>query len=778
MSSLSAMIRGALLLSGLLSAFSLTAQTAPLSVEDAVKEVLIGRYDPPALSPDGRLLAYSTITWPPPVSITRLTGASEVDVFPNGMLSRFVGARLHISQMPGGQPRDVTPEGGHAWSPSFSPDSRRLAFYSDADGVPQLWVTALEDQPQVRRISDARVFVKPWSGRDGPVWTADGRRILIITVEEVVPEAGSGGWDEPAVEVSLTGSEQRAATGVDAPSRIPLRPGTVTRAKIQVVDVETAEHRTVVATDAEAQPHAIALSPSARWVAYLSRRALYDPSIFTLSIADIESGRVMDIGEIDRLEYNGPGSTDIYGGGWHWSPTEDRLIFVRDSLIHMIDMTGGSPTPPVVLAPELGKIQAPRSQDRPRVDRPSFTRDGNFVIARLAGSETQFGVIPTDGSPGRQLSVDLRYRFEGTLVAEANVLWQPDPSVFRYQARDRETGREIVVEVDLTTGDSTVLEADSGSTTFVGSVDPTSVLVHLSSDTMPPDLFLLDETLTRPTRLTRVAPWLSEVQPGPLALLSARVPTPDGSMRDARVAVALPPGWEPGTPLPAIVHVYPGQDMSLRSEDFAAGRVAGVLTQFWTSRGYAVLFPDLSEITPRLQAGNLIRELTDALLPQVHVASNLGYVDPDRLALTGFSFGGYATIGVLTQTGLFRAAVTYASAPLDMMSSWDTGWPQTVARLGDGATPWTSMKQFLTNSPWHQADMITTPVLLIHGAADGNWAEHSESLFRALRSLGKSAQLAVYDGEPHILSQWSRVHSEDVAHRVLEFVSRHLGEKE
>ena len=198
------------------------------------------------------------------------------------------------------------------------------------------------------------------------------------------------------------------------------------------------------------------------------------------------------------------------------------------------------------------------------------------------------------------------------------------------------------------------------------------------------------------------------------------------------------------------------------------------LARFWTSRGYAVVFPDLRPLTPRATAaGNIIKEIRDYLVPQIYRAAELGYIDIDRVVLTGHSFGGFGTLAVVTDTNLFRAAVGYSSAPLNLLST-TSGWPAEVARIGPGALPWTAFKQYLTNSPYHQADKVETPVLLIHGTNDPLPPRSSELMFEALQMQGKTAQLALYPGEPHALGWWSFENAVDACRRVLDFVSRYV----
>ena len=91
-----------------------------------------------------------------------------------------------------------------------------------------------------------------------------------------------------------------------------------------------------------------------------------------------------------------------------------------------------------------------------------------------------------------------------------------------------------------------------------------------------------------------------------------------------------------------------------------------------------------------------------------------------------------------------------------------------------GQPPWSDPKRYLDNSPYYRADRIRTPLLIIHGREDRACpATQAEMMFIALRRLGRTAQLAVYEGEGHVISRWEPEHAVDAADRVLSFLRRY-----
>ena len=81
-------------------------------------------------------------------------------------------------------------------------------------------------------------------------------------------------------------------------------------------------------------------------------------------------------------------------------------------------------------------------------------------------------------------------------------------------------------------------------------------------------------------------------------------------------------------------------------------------------RGYAVVLASLP-LGPNREAGNPLNEMIDELLPQVYKAAELGYVDVNRLAIAGQSFGGYGTASIISGTNIFRAAVAVSGTVVE-----------------------------------------------------------------------------------------------------------------
>ncbi|HEY7827783.1 MAG TPA: S9 family peptidase [Candidatus Limnocylindrales bacterium] len=132
-----------------------------------------------------------------------------------------------------------------------------------------------------------------------------------------------------------------------------------------------------------------------------------------------------------------------------------------------------------------------------------------------------------------------------------------------------------------------------------------------------------------------------------------------------------------------------------------------------------------------------------------------GLADPDRLGVTGGSYGGYLTSWIVGHTDRFRAAITCRSVNdlTSQMSTGDIAGPA-FGRLEFGAAPWEDPELYRFHSPLTYADQIRTPLLIQHSERDLRTPiGQAEELFTVLRSLGRPVRLMRVPDETHELTR-------------------------
>ena len=160
------------------------------------------------------------------------------------------------------------------------------------------------------------------------------------------------------------------------------------------------------------------------------------------------------------------------------------------------------------------------------------------------------------------------------------------------------------------------------------------------------------------------------------------------------------------------------------------------------SSGYGDDF--MLEIAPHLvsKPGRDILEGVDALVKD-------GYADPDQLAIGGYSYGGYMTNWLITQTTRFKAAVTGAGAVEHAANwgnddeTWDDAWYL-------GGRPWENAGLYQSEAALFQFNKVKTPTHLVQGGADIRVSYlEGVTMERALEALNIPHSFLVFPGEGH-----------------------------
>ncbi|MFF9401873.1 prolyl oligopeptidase family serine peptidase [Streptomyces sp. NPDC014744] len=147
-----------------------------------------------------------------------------------------------------------------------------------------------------------------------------------------------------------------------------------------------------------------------------------------------------------------------------------------------------------------------------------------------------------------------------------------------------------------------------------------------------------------------------------------------------------------------------------------------------------------------------------------------GLVDQDRIALTGYSYGGYLTCWLSARSDLF-AAVVPGGVLVDLRSMAGTSEEGHLIAGHEIGDP----RRMTELSPLSHADAVRAPTLILHGAADDTCpAGQAEQWFHALRTRGVPVRMVLYPGGSHLFLLDGRPsHREDYSRRLVEWVTTH-----
>ena len=239
--------------------------------------------------------------------------------------------------------------------------------------------------------------------------------------------------------------------------------------------------------------------------------------------------------------------------------------------------------------------------------------------------------------------------------------------------------------------------------------------------------------------------------------------------RELRSALLLPTNSATG-PLPVLLDPYGGP----HARRVIKSRNAFLTSQWFADQGFAVIVTD-GRGTPargssfeRSVWGDLAQPVLDDQIEALHAMSTIADLDLTRVAIRGWSFGGYlAALAVLRAPDVFHAAV--AGAPVTDWALYDTHY--TERYLGH---PETAPENYARTNLVSEASSLTRPLMLIHGLADDNVvAAHTLALSRALLEAGRPHQVLPLSGVTHMTPQHAV--AENLLRLQLDFIRRSLG---
>jgi dipeptidyl aminopeptidase/acylaminoacyl peptidase len=663
---------------------------------------------------------------PRPDDLYRLRVATEPRLSPDGrwvvmtvqtVAPGYDGYRSALWLVPtdpdrDGGPSQLTLGAKHDSHPRFAPDGRTLAFLSDR----RLAVEEEPKRPKETREDAMQVHLLPLDGLGG-----EARRLT-----DLPRGVESFEWSPDGSRLVVVSASTDAAFEVDARRRrkdVQRKPGEPSPSDLRFID---------------------------RLEYMLNGAGFIDDHITHLWLVDAMSGTATQLTE-------GP----VSDAEPSWSPDGTRIAFAanrrRDpdlafrQAIHVVHV-------------ESRRVSAITAGPRSIFGLPTFMPDGSSIAAlghRLegrAGSRNDVWLFAADGSDarpdgGRNLSArhDLMpgsgMNSDVTRGETARLWPSPDGRWITFSA-PVDGAYELW---RISTGDG-ALERLTEGRHYVSGWDAVAGprgrvrLVSLRSTAVsPPDLWIQDGT-SEPGRRTTL-------NDDVLAELDLREPIERHVTVDGRdIQGWLIPAGEGARPTVTQIHGGPhtlyGWSLVWEFQVLAAGGMSVFYCNPRGSEGYGQAF---NEGNHRDWGPGPMRDVlagVDALVTD-------GLAEPDRLGLTGGSYGGYLTNWIIAHDHRFRAAMTCRSVS-DMAMLFLTGdisggdW----ATLEFDATPWSDPAYYREISPITYAPDITTPLLIQHSERDiRTTVGQAEALFTVLRSHKRPVRLLRVPEETHELTR-------------------------
>lgn len=458
-----------------------------------------------------------------------------------------------------------------------------------------------------------------------------------------------------------------------------------------------------------------------------------------LFVIDVESKKIKPLLKKDLLI----GGMEVSPDGKHIAYTarkENRRNQSNQSEIYLYQLADSSITQITNnAAPEGGLAWSPDSK------LISFTAadDKNWEL-----KNSKIWTIDVSSKSIKQLSG----KFEGNL---RGYYWSPDGKSILFSGQQGVNSN--IYRLDVASGAYTNISNGMGTWRILGmSKDRNKMILSFSDYDTPTDLYFSDVSSFQPNQLTELNPWITK------EIELAKMETTKWNSKDGLEIEGLlfSPGKATSEKAPFLLHIH-GGPAGVFSNSFS------YRYHVWAGLGYVQLAPNVrgsSGYTDALLRGNMKDigggDYNDLMTGVDHVIER-GLIDPEKMAVRGWSYGGILGGTVIGKTNRFKAASLGAMVS-DWRSEYGIGFNFDVRLWYIGGTFWENPEGYREKSALTYVEKVETPLLLLHGDRDVTDTEpQSMMYFAALKDLGKTVRYIKFPREPHGFSEPRHIRTRD-----------------
>ncbi len=292
---------------------------------------------------------------------------------------------------------------------------------------------------------------------------------------------------------------------------------------------------------------------------------------------------------------------------------------------------------------------------------------------------------------------------------------------------------------------------DGLSSGFSSTYDGMNIAFIHENPRMANEIALLSARTLLPVVLTNLNPQIDKIALGQVESFKWR----SDEQTEIEGLIIYPVGYQTGQRYPLLTYIHGGPE-SAYVKGFNANWSA--FPQVYAGRGIAVFMPNFRgssnygaefALSNAKLAGKVDYE--DVMSGISELVKN-GLADENRLAIAGWSYGGYLSAWIIGHSNRFKCAA-YGAGLSNAVSYWGTADIVHQRERLHGGVPWEARKSFDEQSPLNYLMNVKTPVLIFHGEKDERVPlGQSLETYRMLKRLGLTTQLVIYPDQGHSLN--------------------------
>ncbi len=572
------------------------------------------------------------------------------------------------------------------------------------------------------------------------------------------------------------------------------------KAQIYVISIDGGEAEKI--TDAPTAVQGFEWSPDGRWIAFIAADPLaevrekekkegFDQIVVD---ADYQYARisVVDVSP-DRSKMAGDAAKPVVitSGNLHvaelaWSPDGKIIAFTARSTPRLAD---SATTEIYAISPRSGSKELRLTNNDRAESDICWSPDGSRM-SYLATSDK----YPTIGPSRIHLlktvelgkaiaggNSEINFRMDGALVAQPQFdgyitrqEWSSDGR-FIYLAADTGVSRHIY----RLSPDGARLERltneDGAQTAFTLS-EKSDRIAYLKEDpTRPNDVYAapLDKAIEQDgRRLTNLNPQINQIALGRAEVVRWKSSKDN---REIEGILVYPIDYREGKPVPLVTSIHGGPEGAYVLSFMASH---GEFPHIYAARGYATFYPNFRGSSnygaefASANVGDLGGGDYEDVMSGIDHLIKRGIADPSRLAVKGWSYGGYLAGWAIGHTDRFKVAA-FGAGLSNAISYYSQGDIQFQRETLHQGTPWRNPQNMIQRSPVMYLQNAKTPSLIFHGEKDERVPlPQSLENYMGLKKAGVPTQLVIYPREPHGLREPK--HQLDKMRREIDWIEKYI----